>query len=91
MNPAKRRPDAVALHAEGLSLRQIADRLMCSEGTVRNDLKRWRREHPNAVPLRKAAAKNSPGNDGITHPDYAPSATGAAEGANVVPMRKKNA
>jgi transposase len=86
--PHRRMPRAVELRAQGLSLRQIAERLMCSEGTVRNDLKRWQRDHPNAVPLRKAAAKNSPGDDGITHPGYAPTATGAAEGANVVPLRK---
>lgn len=87
---AERMARAVRLHADGLSLRQIAERLMCSEGTVRNDLKRWQREHPNAVPLRKAAAKNSPGNDGITHPGYAPSATGGGRGrATVVPIRRK--
>ena len=88
VNPDKRMAAAVRLRAEKLSLRQIAERLMCSEGTVRNDLKRWQREHPNAVPLRKAAAKNNPGSDGITHPRYAPSATGAAEGASVVPLRR---
>lgn len=88
-NPARRMARAVELRAEGLSLRQIADRLMCSEGTVRNDLKRWRREHPNAVPLRKAAAKNSPGSDGITHPAYAPPVPSPPEGANVVAMRRK--
>ena len=87
-NPDKRMAAAVRLRAEELSLRQIAERLVCSEGTVRNDLKRWQRDHPNAVPLRKAAAKNSPGSDGITQSGYAPPATGAVDGANVVPLRK---
>jgi hypothetical protein len=85
VDPDRRMARAVELRAEGLSLRQIAERLLCSEGTVRNDLKRWRRDHPNAVPLRKAVAKNSQSSGGITQPSYA---RPVPEGATVVPLRK---
>lgn len=72
-NPDKRMAAAVRLRTEGLSLRQIAKELACSEGTVRNDLARWARERPNVAALvRKTAAQNSPRGAEITQPDYAP-------------------
>jgi hypothetical protein len=73
----KRMTAAVRLRAQGLSLRQIGKELAVSEGTVRNDLARWEREHPaNVVPLvRKTDAQSRPAGGEIAHPDYAPRTT----------------
>ena len=68
----KRMAAAVRKQAEGKSNYQIAEELAVSEGTVRNDLKRWQAERPNVVPLRKTSAQSYPAGGGITHPDYAP-------------------
>lgn len=70
----KRMTAAMRLRDQGMSLRQIGKALAVSEGTVRNDLARWEREHPaNVVPLvRKTTAQSSPAGGEITHPDYAP-------------------
>jgi predicted transcriptional regulator len=84
----KRMNLAVRLRAEGKSLRQIARELAVTEGTVRNDLKRWEAQQSavpaNVVPLRKSSAQNSPSGGDITHPDYAadyaPRTTGEALG-----------
>lgn len=52
VNPDRRMARAVELRAEGLSLRQIAERLSVkSPQTIANDLKRWDREHANVTPL----------------------------------------
>jgi hypothetical protein len=71
----KRMTAAVRLRAQGKSLRDIGKELAVSEGTVRNDLKRWRAEHPNVVPLRKSGAQSYPAGGEITQPDYAPIAS----------------
>jgi predicted transcriptional regulator len=68
----KRMAAAVRKRAEGKSLREIAKELGVTEGTVRNDLKRWQAERPNVVPLRKSGAQSCPAGGEITHPDYAP-------------------
>jgi hypothetical protein len=70
----KRMAAAVRKRGEGKSLRQIGTELAVSEGTVRNDLARWEREHPaNVVPLvRKTSAQSCPAGGEITQPDYAP-------------------
>ncbi|MFD0850831.1 helix-turn-helix domain-containing protein [Actinomadura adrarensis] len=47
----KRMARAVELHAAGLSLRQIAERLVVSHQTVARDLARWDTERPNVTPL----------------------------------------
>jgi hypothetical protein len=60
VNPDKRMARAVDLRAEGLSLRQIAERLSCSFSTVRNDLARWEQEHANVVQLCKTSVQNAP-------------------------------
>lgn len=60
VSPDRRMARAVDLRAEGLSLRQIAERLSCSFSTVRNDLDRWEREHENVVPLCKTTVQNTP-------------------------------
>ena len=60
VNPDRRMARAVELRAEGLSLRQIAERLSCSFSTVRNDLAQWEHEHANVVPLCKIAVQNPP-------------------------------
>jgi hypothetical protein len=60
VNPDKRMARVVELRAEGLSLRQIGERLLCSYQTVANDLARWEREHANVVPLSNSSVKNSP-------------------------------
>lgn len=57
-DPDKRMLRAVELRAEGLSLRQVADRLGCHYTTVRNDLMRWDREHANVSPLLKKGVEN---------------------------------
>jgi IS30 family transposase len=61
-NPDKRMAAAVRLRAEGLSLRQIAERLAVkSPQTVANDLARWEREHSNVAPLvSKSPVQNLP-------------------------------
>ena len=56
----KRMAAAVRLRAEGLSLRQIGERLVCSYQTIANDLSRWEREHANVAQLSKTTVKNSP-------------------------------
>lgn len=56
-NPDKRMAAAVQLREEGLSLRQIADRLACSHDTVWRDLARWDAAHATNVsdlPVRKS-------------------------------------
>lgn len=68
----KRMDAAIRLRAEGKSLREIGAELAVSEGTVRNDLKRWRQEHPNVVPLRKSSAQSCLAGGEIAQPDYAP-------------------
>jgi transposase len=60
VNPDRRMARAAELRAGGLSLRQIAERLACSEITVRRDLARWEREHKNVTPLRHFPATFSP-------------------------------
>lgn len=51
IDPGKRMIRAVELRAQGLSLRQIAGRLLCSYMTVKRDLERWDRDRQNVVPL----------------------------------------
>lgn len=51
VNPDKRMIRAAELRAEGLSLRQIAERLACTHTTTRRDLERWDRQNANVVPL----------------------------------------
>ena len=60
VNPDRRMARAVELRAEGLSLRQIAERLSCGRMTVSRDLERWDREHQNVVPLSQTAVPKSP-------------------------------
>lgn len=69
----KRMAAAVRLRAAGKSLREIGAALSISEGTVRNDLKRWDQiqAQQNVVPLRKTGAQSRPAGGEITHPDYA--------------------
>jgi len=58
-DPDKRMLRAAELRAEGLSLRQIAERLLCDEKTVRNDLKRWAALNANVTPMvRNSGAEN---------------------------------
>lgn len=72
---------AVRLRGEGMSLRQAARELGVSEGTIRNDLKRWQQANSNVVPLvRKSDAQSCPRGGEITHPDYAPRTTAEALG-----------
>jgi transposase len=58
----KRADRAAELRAEGLSLRQIAERLSCSHQTISNDLARWDAEHPpiaaNVIPLLRKASRS---------------------------------
>lgn len=88
VNPDRRMARAVELRGEGLSNYQIAERLSCSEGTVRNDLARWERERVNVAPLvRKTTAQKSPPGGGNYAADY------AGESSNVVAIsdRRKQA
>jgi lambda repressor-like predicted transcriptional regulator len=76
---------AVRLHAEGLTLRQIAARQSVSYQTVANDLARWDREHaamPAAIiRLSKPTVKNvTPGATDLT--------PGFDSHANVIPLRR---
>jgi len=60
VNPDKRMARAVDLRAEGLSLRQIAERLSCTHTTVRRDLERWDSAHENVVQLEHSAGTSLP-------------------------------
>jgi len=51
VNPDRRMARAAELRAEGLSLRQIGERLACDAATVLRDLRRWERKHANVTPL----------------------------------------
>jgi hypothetical protein len=70
VNPDKRMARAAELRAEGLSLRQIAERLACSYQTVANDIARWERDHENVVQLSNPAVKNSPRGGVNLTPDF---------------------
>jgi Homeodomain-like domain len=87
VNPDRRMARAVELRAEGLSLRQIAERLVCSEITVRRDLARWEQERPNVTPLRHSPATFSPPRG----KDVAPEST--TEPSNIISLsdRRKRA
>ncbi len=63
-NPGKRMAAAVRLRAQGLSLRQIADRLAVSHDTVWRDLAKWDTAHANVseMPVRKTP----PGGENLT-------------------------
>lgn len=76
----KRMARVVELRGLGWSLRQIAQRLVVDEKTVRNDLKRWERERPNVTPLRNSAAESRPAGGEIPHSDSA--------AATVTPIRR---
>ena len=69
----KRMAAVVRLRAQGKSLRGIGSALRVSEGTVRNDLKRWQQiqAQQNVIPLRKTGAQSRPAGGEITQPDYA--------------------
>lgn len=79
----KRMAAAVRLRAEGLSLRQIAERLACGRMTVSRDLDQWDREHANVVSLSQTTVPKSPpgGQFGTAKWDSEPS--------NVVELRRK--
>ncbi len=78
----KRMATVARLRAEGKSLREIGRMLSISDGTVRNDLKRWRSERPNVTPLvRNPGAQSCPAGGEVTQPDYAAS--------NVVSLQRK--
>jgi hypothetical protein len=51
VSPDRRMARAVELRAEGLSVRQIGDRLNAGKSTIARDLARWDRAHPNVTPL----------------------------------------
>jgi IS30 family transposase len=62
VDPDKRMAAAARLRAEGLSLRQIAERLCVkSPQTIANDLTRWERSRANVTPLlSKTSVQNLP-------------------------------
>lgn len=60
VNPAKRMARAAELRAEGLSRKQIAERLSCSIRTVFYDLKQWDALHSNVSPLCKDPMQKLP-------------------------------
>lgn len=70
----KRMAAAVRLRAEGKNNCQIAEELAVSEGTVRNDLKRWQALNPaNVLPLaRKSDSKSRPAGGNSTSRFYEP-------------------
>lgn len=82
----KRMARVAELRALGWSLRKIAAQLVVSEGTVRNDLKRWDRERSNVTPLRNSDAQKCPTRGEVTQPDYAP----ADRHADIVPIRRSS-
>jgi hypothetical protein len=73
VNPDRRMARAAELRAEGLSHYQIAERLLCDEKTVRNDLKRWAVQNANVTPLvRNSGAEKVPHGGEFSAPDSAP-------------------
>lgn len=88
VNPDKRMARAVDLRAEGLSIRQIAERLACTHPTVLADLRRWGREHANVTPLAvNRGGKSSPPGGEFLPPES------TAEDLNVISLsdRRKRA
>ena len=73
---------AVRLRAEGLSLRQIGERLACDASTVLRDLRRWDREHANVTPLalQKPVANTPPRGDFAT--------PGCNADSNIIKLRR---
>lgn len=86
VNPDRRMARAAELRAEGLSLRQIAERLVCSYQTVARDLERWHAERPNVLPLSHSAVTSLPhGGDFVT------AECDTSEPTNVIELRRKQA
>ncbi len=80
----KRMATVARLHADGNSKREIARMLAIDEGTVRNDLKRWTREHPNVTPLvRNPGAESRPAGGNFPHSDSAPD-------NKIIPLRRSS-
>lgn len=75
----------VELRAEGLSLRQIADRLVMSHQTVANDLARWDRESASvtALPVKSRRQELPPRGRKLTPGFDTPT-------ADVVPLRRSS-
>ena len=85
VNPDKRMARVVELRAEGLSLRQIGDRLSCDAATVLRDLRRWEREHANVTPLAlPSPVANSPRRGQFATPE-------CNTDSNVIELRRKQA
>jgi len=71
VNPDRRMARAVELRAEGLSLRQIAERLSCTHPTVLADLRRWDRDHANVTSLAvNRGGKSSPPRGEFLPPEF---------------------
>lgn len=90
VNPDRRMARAAELRDnEGLSLRQIAERLNCSHPTVLADLRRWDREHSNVTPL----AVNPGGKKSPPGGEFLPplSTTPEARDSNIIELRRKRA
>lgn len=75
----------VELRAEGLSLRQIADRLVISHQTVANDLARWEQLSASvtALPVKSSRQEVPPAGQKLT-PGF------DASTASVVPIRRSS-
>ena len=65
-NPDRRMAAAVRLRAQGLSLRQIAERLSCSHDTVWRDLARWDIAHEASNVSDLPVRKSPPGGQFLT-------------------------
>jgi IS30 family transposase len=63
-NPDRRMAAVARLRSQGLSLRQIGERMACSYMTVKRDLDRWEREHANVSHL--PVTNTPPGGKDVT-------------------------
>lgn len=85
VNPDKRMARAAELRAEGLSLRQIAERLSCSYMTISRDLARWDRQHENVTPLSHSPVTSLPHRGEFVTPEC------DSEPTNIIELRRKRA
>ena len=84
VNPDRRMARAVDLRAEGLSLRQIAERLSCSYMTISRDLARWDFEHQNVVSLSQTPVPKLPPRGEIVTPE-------CDSNSNIIELSRKRA
>lgn len=84
VNPDRRMARAAELRAQGLSLRQVAERLSCHHDTIWRDLKRWdaihRVSNVSDLPVGKVPQRGEN-----------PTPKSDSEPTNIIELRRKRA